>query len=286
MANIIDENNMANVHLNVSYGEGAIEAGGPATWKAAAFELWLDRARRRAETRPLTLLSLCCEVKRWKPEKLPPGVTNKAYVKEVVHELKNCSQLVHNPSTGTFLPISPSLRDAISEPPSSITAHSTAYVHGTATSTPDTNFSAGTTPAAPQRTAESEIEYWVFKIHNMSQPRLPLSALLKEVKARAPREGYKGPGGEPLSDTRFYKFLKKALKRDARITYDKTKGQKGFMCGTSTSNAASDAHAGPAGGAPKAAVHNTAIMQPPSSNQDSLLQTTLISPSESQVSTT
>ncbi len=216
--------------IDMDHHHGLAPRGDAADWKAAALELWLCRAKRRWNTKsPLTHFSLRGEVKQWKPERLPPGVTHNQYARAVVQALKESPLITYDPTSGTLQPVVAPDQIERTDSHSSITAP-VSYTQGAATNTPATHSDASPAQVAPQLTIAAEIEYYVANIGSLSQP-LTLSVLSKLVKARVPKGGYKGPKGEPLGGTKFYKLIKQTLKKDARVLYDKTKGNKGFVLG-------------------------------------------------------
>jgi hypothetical protein len=117
-------------------------------WKAAAVSFWVERALRRfSKQQPLLEWQLIGEVKKWGPEKLPAGVSVKAYVKAVVQGLKADPRLQYRPSASGASPM----------------------------------FLAAAAPAPPE--VRAAVEYWVEQIRTRAAlgSRLTVAQLLDAV---------------------------------------------------------------------------------------------------------
>jgi hypothetical protein len=79
---------------------GTVALVASADWLTDAHALWFQRAKNRIGV-PLGSLALAGEVKHWKPEKLPPGISAKAYIKAVTDALRADPRLKFEAIIGT-----------------------------------------------------------------------------------------------------------------------------------------------------------------------------------------
>ena len=153
-------------------------------WQAAAVSFWVERALRRAnKPQPLLEWQLIGEVKKWGPEKLPAGVSVKAYVKAVVQGLKADPRLQYRPSASGASPM----------------------------------FLAAAAPAPPE--VRAAVEYWVEQIRTRAAlgSRLTVAQLLDAVHERAPAGGYALAGALVAAQT-FFTQVHTRLLSDPRVS--------------------------------------------------------------------
>ena len=153
-------------------------------WQAAAVSFWVERALRRAnKPQPLLEWQLIGEVKKWGPEKLPAGVSVKAYVKAVVQGLKADPRLQYRPSASGASPM----------------------------------FLAAAAPAPPE--VRAAVEYWVEQVRTRAAlgSRLTVAQLLDAVHERAPAGGYALAGALVAAQT-FFTQVHTRLLSDPRVS--------------------------------------------------------------------
>ena len=157
----------------------------------------------------------------------------------MVDALKKSPSLVYDAATQALLPVNASAQSGSVEIAQSFARNSSAGVQRENGN--DDTTGANTTDLALEfeQNVAAEVKHLVCKIR--SQAPLALANMIKEVKARTPVGGYTGSDGVPLMASKFYTILKKALKKDVRVVYDKQSGKKAFRPSPQTDDAVAGA---------------------------------------------
>jgi hypothetical protein len=165
----------------------------PEAWLAAAAELRAQRALKRAEG--LRHPALVGEVKQWRPEQLPLGVSANYYLKRVWAALKADARLAFSVENGgVFMPA--------------------AHAGGAGAPLP---LGLACMPAALSR-PQPEVRRFcrVVRARISEQAVLPLTTIREILRDAAPAGGL-ALGGEPVSVEGFFQAVLSALKSDARV---------------------------------------------------------------------